>query len=413
MRQLKKSRRGVLKGKWVPHDTRDEVVDYVRRWTSRTELPAKRVVGWIGVGMSKFHEWTKRYGKVNEHHALVPRDHWLEPWERQTILSFYGEHPQEGYRRLTYMLMDADLVAASPATVYRVLKSAGCFQRWNRKESHQGKGFQQPLAPHEHWHIDISYINVCGTFYYLTSVLDGCSRFIVHGELRESMKEADVEVVLQRAREQFPGARPRIISDNGPQFIAKDFKEFIRLCGMTHVRTSPYYPQSNGKLERWHGTLKQDCIRPGVPLSLEEARRLVAEFVEHYNRRRLHSAIGYIAPADKLAGREQTIFEQRDRKLEAARARRAEARRRAAHCPTDNDTLKQPAAWAEDKALLRSNLSADPGAEIGERGGFNAASTPLRDRRPCDKPSWHDATTTNAGGLPHSLTPCKKNSSSR
>jgi len=255
----------------VAHDTRDEVIDYVRRWSERTELPAKRLVQWIGLGMSKYYDWKQRYGQVNEHHRLVPRDHWLEAWEREAIVAFHAQHPLEGYRRLTYMLMDADLVAVSPATVYRVLKQAGCLARWNRAESSKGQGFQQPLAPHEHWHIDISYVNVCGTFYYLTSVLDGASRYIVHWELRESMKEADVEVVLQRAREAFPDARPRIISDNGPQFVARDFKEFIRISGMTHVRTSPYYPQSNGKVERWHGTLKRDCLRPSVPLSIEEA----------------------------------------------------------------------------------------------------------------------------------------------
>ena len=120
--------------------------------------------------------------------------------------------------------------------------------------------------------------------------------------------------------------RPRIISDNGPQFIAKDFKEFIRICGMTHVRTSPYYPQSNGKMERWYKTLKGDCIRVKTPLSLEDARRLVAEFVAYYNEVRLHSAIGYVAPADKLAGREKAIHAERDRKLDAARERRRAAR---------------------------------------------------------------------------------------
>jgi transposase InsO family protein len=109
-------------------------------------------------------------------------------------------------------------------------------------------------------------------------------------------------VRLQRAREKYPEARPRIISDNGPQFIARDFKEFIRVCGMTHVRTPPYYPQSHGKLERWHKSLKSECIRPGTPLNLEDARRLVAGCVEHYSTIRLHSAIGYVAPADKLAG---------------------------------------------------------------------------------------------------------------
>jgi transposase InsO family protein len=310
----------------VTHDVRDEVVDYVGQWSSRTELSATRLVKWIGVGMSKFYDWRKRYGKVNEHNRLVPRDHWLEAWEKAAIVAFHQDHPLEGYRRLTYMLMDADVVAASPATVYRVLDRAGCFTRWNRTESAKGKGFQQPLASHEHWHVDISYVNVCGTFYYLVSVLDGASRFLVHWELRESMREADVEITLQRAREKFPDARPRIITDNGPQFIAKDFKEFIRLCGMTHVKTSPYYPQSNGKIERWHGTLKADCIRPHVPLSLEEARGLVEQFVEHYNHVRLHSAIGYVTPADKLAGREAEIFAERDRKLEAARERRRQAR---------------------------------------------------------------------------------------
>ena len=136
------------------------------------------------------------------------------------------------------------------------------------------------------------------------------------------MTEADVEVVLQRARERFPQAKPRIISDNGPQFIARDFKHFIRLCGMQHVRTSPYYPQSNGKIERWHQTLKQECIRPGSPLSPTDANRLVATFVGQYNEQRLHLAIGYITPLDKLNQREAEIFEQRRQKLAQAREQR-------------------------------------------------------------------------------------------
>jgi putative transposase len=108
----------------------------------------------------------------------------------------------------------------------------------------------------------------------------------------------------------------------GPPFIAKDFKAFIRLAGTTHVRTSPYYPQSNGKLERWHQTLKVTTIRPKAPGSLDEARRLVAGFVAYYNQQRLHSAIGFIAPADMLAGNAEAIWTARDQKLEAARERR-------------------------------------------------------------------------------------------
>jgi putative transposase len=227
------------------------------------------------------------------------------------------------------MMLDDDVVAVSPASVYRVLKAAGRLDRKWLKPSKKGTGFVQPLKPHEHWHVDISYINVQGTFYYLTSILDGASRFIVHWELRESMTERDVETVVQRALEKHPAERPRIISDNGPQFIARDFKEFIRIVGMTHVRTSPYYPQSNGKLERWHGSLKRECIRPTCPASLEEARNRVTTFVAHYNHVRLHSAIGYITPADKLNGLEDVIFAERDRKLEEARTRRQQARQAA------------------------------------------------------------------------------------
>jgi len=228
------------------------------------------------------------------------------------------------------MMLDDDVVAVSPSSVYRVLKQAGRLDRKWQKPSKKGTGFVQPLQAHDHWHVDVSYVNLSGTFYYLCSVLDGYSRFIVHWELRESMTERDVETIVQRAKEKHPTAKPRIISDNGPQFVAKDFKEFIRLSGMTHVRTSPYYPQSNGKLERWHKSLKVECIRPACPADVDEARRRIEEFVEYYNEVRLHSALGYVTPADKLAGLEPVIFAERERKLEAAREQRAAVRREVA-----------------------------------------------------------------------------------
>jgi len=283
-------------------------------------------IEWLAVAPSKYYDWQSRYGKVNEHNGLIPRDFWLEESEKQAIVNFHLQFPLEGYRRLTYMMLDRDIVAVSPSSVYRVLSAAGLLQRWNRKPSKKGTGFVQPLRPHEHWHIDVSYVNILGTFYYLCSILDGCSRYIVHWELREAMTEKDIEIILQRAREKFPESRPRIISDNGPQFIAKDFKEYIRLTGMSHVRTSPFYPQSNGKLERYHKTIKTECIRPKVALSLEDARNQLADYIRFYNDERLHSAIGYIAPNDKLGGRDRQIFKERDQKPEAAREARKQKR---------------------------------------------------------------------------------------
>ena len=142
----------------------------------------------------------------------------------------------------------------APSTVYRVLKAAGRLDRKHLRQSRKGKGFKHPLKAHE---------------------------------LRESMTELDVEIVCQAALEKHPGVTPRIISDNRPQFIAGDFKAFVRHGGMPHVRTSPYYPQSNGKLERWHKSLKSESIRPNSPCKAEEAAKLIKACVRHYNEARL------------------------------------------------------------------------------------------------------------------------------
>jgi len=305
--------------RWVPQNVRDDVVGFVLTAVARTELSQCALVAWIGISRERFAQWRRRAGRPNVHNAATPRDFWLEAWERAAIVAYYKDHRLEGYRRVAFMMLDADLVATSPSTVYRVLKEAGLMRVWERKASKKGTGFEQPLAAHAHWHVDVTYLNIRGTFYYHCALLDGFSRAVVHWEIREQMTEADVETIVQRARERFPEARPRIISDNGPQFIAREFKEFVRLCGMTHVRTSPYYPQSNGKIEAYHKVLKGECIRPGTPLSLEEARRIVGKFVDHYNCERLHGAIGYITPRDKLQGRAEIIFEERRRKLKAAR----------------------------------------------------------------------------------------------
>ena len=316
------------------------MLDYVHYWSDRAHLPRGRLIRWRGLGRAKYYGWLARRNRPNAHNAPVPRWFWLEPAEVEAIVQFHDRYPLEGYRRLAYMMLDADVACASPSTVYRVLKGHGLLHLCAAAPSRKGEGFQQPLGPHEHWHMDVSYVNICGTFYYLCGVLDGFSRYVVHWEIRQQMTERDVETILQRAAERFPDARPRIISDNGPQFIARDFKAYIRLCGMTHVRTSPFYPQSNGKYERFNRSIQCECIRPKTPLSLEDARRIVSDFVAYYNEVRLHSAIGYVTPRDKLEGRAEAILARRQEKLQAARRRRKE---NAERFRTEDDlTLTQP-----------------------------------------------------------------------
>ena len=299
----------------------------VSYWAGRSGLAVSQLLSWLGLPAGKYYAWQARRGLPNRHNAPVPKAQWLLPWEREAIVVFARQHPGEGYRRLTYRMLDADVVATSPSSVYRILKAAGLIPVSGAKTSLKGTGFIGPTVAHEHWHIDVSYLNIAGTFYYLCAVLDGYSRFIVHWGVRESMTEQAIEVIVQGARERFPGHTPRIISDNGPQFIARDFKEFVREAGMTHVRTSPYYPQSNGKIERWHQSIKQECLRPRSPVSLADARNLVSRYVEDYNTVRLHSALGYITPIDQLEGRAAAIFAGRRRKLSEARIARRQARK--------------------------------------------------------------------------------------
>jgi putative transposase len=369
----------------VPHDCRDDIVDFVRSWSDKTDIPLSHFFPWVGMSSSKFHDWKQRFGKANEHNAWVPRDHWLTDDEKERLCAFARRRPLEGYRRLTFMMLDADPadpqaghVACSPATTYRVLKRAGLLAGQSPTPTKKGTGFVQPLTPHEHWHVDVSYLNITGTFYFLCSILDGCSRFIVHWEIHEKMEEIDVETIIQRAREMFPGEHPRIISDNGPQFIAKDFKEFIRIAGMTHVKTSPYYPQSNGKIERWHKTLKGDCIRVKVPLSLAEARRTVAEFVAYYNNVRLHSAVSYVTPKDRLEGRHRQITEERDRRLAEARQRRQQLRQAQHGRQCQHRVNHRPAI---DFAALRGTINM--AAVLGLLGFQPASSRGGQQRGPC------------------------------
>ena len=129
-------------------------------------MSTRKLLGWLGLGASKFYDWRTRYGQANEHNSQVPRDFWLEDWEKKAILDFHDRHPLEGYRALTFMMLDDDVVAVSPSSVYRVLKAAGRLDRRRFSPSKKGTGFVQPKRAHAHWHVDVSYINVGGTFFF-------------------------------------------------------------------------------------------------------------------------------------------------------------------------------------------------------------------------------------------------------
>ena len=295
--------------------------------TSKTNNPVGKLLKLIGISSSKYYSWIDRKDQVNNHNCTIPKKHWILDWEREAIINYAKEHLGEGYRRLTYMMIDGNIAAVSPSSTYRVLKSAGLLNRWNKiKKSSKGNGFIQPTEPHQHWHTDIKYVNFHGTFLFLISVIDGYSRYIVHHELRMSMQEFDVEITVQRALEKYPGVKPRLITDNGPQYISKDFAEYLKFAGLQHIRTSIAYPQSNGKIERYHRTIQEECIQSKSMINLEDARVLIAKFIDYYNHKRLHSSLFYLTPDDFLNNRVTEKLEQRNIKLQLAKKARYEVK---------------------------------------------------------------------------------------
>mgnify|MGYP001591792691 CR=1 FL=1 len=310
-----------MKGQWIEFDVRDAIIDFFIYFLERSEIQLKQLLKWGAISSGKYYNWKRRYGKINSHNGKIPRDFWIQTSEKNEVINYFKTHPNEGYRRLCYMMIDENVVCISPTSVYRILKSEGLLRKPALK-SLKGTGFIQPLKAHEEWHMDIANISIGGRYYYLISILDGFSRYLVHFELRESMTSNDTQIVYQRALDKYPNESPRLITDNGSQFISKDFKQLIKMHGLTHVRTSPYYPQSNGKIERFHRSIKHEGIYPKSPQTIIEGRKYVTSYINYYNEKRLHSALNYISPKSKLEGKSNEILMAREDKLYQARLSR-------------------------------------------------------------------------------------------
>ncbi len=166
----------------VSQDKRRQIVEMIEKWRVKTEISAKQLAEWCSLPYTKFLRWRKRLLQRAEKPAKpIPKSHWLLPEEVQAIVTYCGENPGHGYRRLTWMLTDSDVAYASPSTVYRILKRYDLLKVQERKPSRKRKGFKQPTCPHQHWHVDFSYFKIGSVFYYFVAVLDGYSRKILAG----------------------------------------------------------------------------------------------------------------------------------------------------------------------------------------------------------------------------------------
>lgn len=285
----------------------------------------------LGLSKSKFHNWQKRAGIMNNHNGKIPKHHWHTPEEEKAVVGYVNDHLystdrffRDGYRRLTYRMIDDDVAALSPSTVYRILKKNNLLNLWNtKKPSSKGSGYLQPKIPHQEWHIDIKYIFFGRKFYFLISIIDGYSRFIVNHGLFTDMKTETITTVIQEAKDKFIGVSPKIISDNGPQFISNEFRKFISFIEFKHVKTSVGYPQSNGKIERFHGSFNQEFYKNTPLLSFEDAKIKINRYIQEYNFNRLHSSLFYLTPNNFLNNMVDKKLKIREDKLNVAQTNRS------------------------------------------------------------------------------------------
>lgn len=306
--------------------TKTELLTLVQATVRRTGWTIRRILKHLGLTKARYRDWVKREAR----NALTDRPPvaWAVDGilveERQAVTAYALAHPKDGYRRLAWQMIDADVAYLSPSSVYRILDQADLLYRWKRS-AHTGTAPAPPTRPHERWHTDLMYLRIADTWYFLVSVIDAYSRYIVHWELLTTMTAKDVELVIQAALER-TGARPQVVTDNGSQFTAADFKALVRRFTLAHIRIRTYHPESNGVIERYHRSTREALAADELH-NLGQARELIGKWVAHYNEHRLHAALGYLPPAEYYRGNPQARQAARQRKLALGRMQRRQRNR--------------------------------------------------------------------------------------
>lgn len=276
-----------------------------------------------GIKKSTFYDWQNAPAAATPKSAMVSTAS-VRPDEIQVVLAYRDLHPDIGYRKFTWQMVDANIAFLSESKVYDILSAHNRLQGWNKVDNGEtAKEYRhKPKHVHYHWHTDIAYIKVGGVFYFLIMMLDGYSRYLLDWELMTDMLGGSVETFVQRVKEKYPHARPRLINDNGSQFISHDFKRLLQKLDIQQIFTRRNHPQTNGKIERMNGTVKQEALRPGQPCDFQEAWEILNKYSYEYNHQRLHAGINFLRPADMFFGRGNLILDERREKIENARADR-------------------------------------------------------------------------------------------
>jgi transposase InsO family protein len=274
----------------------------------------RKVLAELGISRSTYYRW--RQGQNESKRRAKPWNR-VTPNEERRILAVAREFPELSSRQLSAWITDHEGFAVSESTVYRILRREGLVKRQETQPSAANEYHTKTTRPHQMWATDASYFKVIGWgYYYLVTVMDDYSRFILGWKLQKDMSANSLIEVVQEAVDatgmtEVPVEnRTKLLSDNGAGYVSRAFRDYLNLVGIGHILAAPYHPQTNGKVERYQQSLKKEVnqLPYEIPSRLERA---IADFVDYYNYRRYHKALSNVTPADVLYGRREAILQRR------------------------------------------------------------------------------------------------------
>jgi transposase InsO family protein len=267
----------------------------------------------LGIPKSSYYRWRRGQPQTSRGRSWNR----IIPNEERRILAVAREYPDLSSRQLSAWITDNEGFAVSESTVYRILRREGLVKRQETQPAADKEYHTKTTRPHQMWATDASYFRVVGWgYYYLVTVMDDYSRFILGWKLQKDMSANSLIEVVQKAVDTTGMTdvpiedRTKLLSDNGAGYVSRAFRDYLNLVGIGHILAAPYHPQTNGKVERYQQSLKKEVnqLPYDIPSQLEQA---IADFVEYYNYRRYHKALGNVTPADVLYGRREEILERR------------------------------------------------------------------------------------------------------